>query len=347
MRNCLQTILLVAIALPAIGLISCDDPGHRTTCSDILPPHQVRISTARVDWHPAAYPATLEDDIRAGRILWHQPLPVPIAEVWDVDPKICRGMLSPLRMIFRPDTSLPAGASWAGITTYIGDIGIDSSRHFFRVRLLGTHGVLHIDFGLISEDLFGDGVNHDEDKDLNLIADPDEDIGLDLFPDFLEPGYDASLNPDPNGDNWYFEGEGKCPVPPSRCNSAAFQDSIHDPSSAICYEWINGTEGNLADIASLGLPDKLALGPNFNLANSYRSYQLDLASDSFLIRGSELNGWRTYSIPIRDSAAIDTLVEADGPVPEWFGVTHMRVWFESHGSSVPDTLQIADWWFEK
>jgi len=257
-----------------------------------------------------------------------------------------------MRLIVRPNDSVAyyhptsAPAYWAGITTYIDSLKADTVLKYLEVRVRGNHGVLHLDFGIISEDIFGDGRNHNEDGSYNGISngsvDDSEDVGLDTIPDYRELGYDSTSNPDPNHDNWFFEGVGKPPVPYSVLYSAEFQQETYDRLSPIFYEWINGTEGNIRDAAVLGKPDQEMLGRSFNTENSYLTYRIDLASDSFMVPGSGLNGWITYRIPITDPAAVDALVGLPNFSSfDWTHVYHSRIWFEKSSSELTDTVEIV------
>lgn len=252
--------------------------------------------------------------------------------------------------------------SWAGVMRYFGSRVDESRAQLLEIRLRhganGPSGRLHLDFGFITEDVNGDGISFGEDDyafggNENRVVDEyetangviiDEDTGLDGLLDPEEPGYDPATNPDPDGDNWYFLGEGKCPVPAVECNSAQFQARIEDPDDPLYYEWLNGTEGNRDDIAAAARPDEERLTDQFIERNDYFSFLLDFDNnpDSFKVEGSEKNGWVTYRIPIRDTAAVHDIVGS----PKWNNIQHVRVWFDSDANdNVEDTLEIADWYF--
>lgn len=311
---------------------------------------QLSLGLQRTNWKAASLPVQVDTaNWGQGKILWHAPKdPLDVREVWNVDPKQGEGTIRTLRLVFRPDTI----QSWAGIMR-----GFYQRIDAQRVQLLelrakvseGAQGKLHIDIGTINEDMNGDEIATNEDKNNNGVVDEEEDVGLDGKADEAEDGYDENTNPDPNGDNWYFMGEGKCPLPSGEC------DKINWGDESIRYEWLNGTEGNLLDPGWLGIPDEETLTRRGQVrANAYFSYVIDLGLDidSFRVEGSERNGWWTYRIPIRDSLALDTIVLDVNPDTgdtlqfSWNEVTHVRVWFESEASQTQnDTVEIAAWYF--
>ena len=299
----------------------------------------------RTDWHPASKPAQLGDQYSRGGLLWHTPLEqVPTEHVVDVEASRGEGALRTFRIIYSPSDQ---GPSWAGIMRYVSQ-PVDPKRiEALEIWIHGDHGRLHLDFGYINEDINGDGVPETEDKDRDGAVDQFEDVGLDGVPDSLEEGYDPVTNPDPHGDNYYFLGEGKCPVSVDSCYIVQELQEAHD--GRYYYRWLNGTEGNRNDLAALVKPDAEALSRNgFITRNGYRSFLVDLTTDDFVVPGSETPyGWRLIRIPLLDSAAVDTtILDYYGDIPDWGDITHIRVWFESDiAESAPDTVEIAAWSF--
>ncbi len=310
---------------------------------------ELSLGTTRTRWKQSSRPYQLEDVIHANvvntKMLWHSPRElVPVDEIYDRETAQGEGTIRTLRLVFRPD---PTGEPcWSGITRYLGSI-VDAKRaQLFEVRLKKGDGdvinsKIHFDFGAISEDINGDGFAFTEDTNRNLAVSADEDVGLDGLADVDEPGYDPVTNPDPNGDNWYFLGEGKCPV--ANC------ETVNWESDEWYYEYLNGTEGNIKDPSVAGVPDaeNLSRGASgMERNNVYFSYVLDLESERFKVPFSEKNGWVTYRIPIRDSTALDTVISDTGGEPDWSKIKHVRVWFESGLGQVDnDTVEIADWYF--
>lgn len=339
---------------------------------------QLGLGMSRNQWTMSSRPEQLFGNAQRGKMLWHLPYYLPLREdVYVGDVPQGQGEVRTLRLIYRPnnfeithryqydttsandsvvvdttylgsDTSLVR--SWAGIIRAF-DGRVDAERaQLFEMRARATGGRIHFDFGRISEDVNGDGASFGEDDrpfgDQSGTVSEEEDVGLDGLPDYLEPGYHPDTLVDPNGDNWYFRNEGKCPFPTNICNSQAFRDRMDDPNDPLYYDFLNGTEGNRRDATTQGLPDQEKLTGSFSTVNSYFSFVLDLDNfpDSFKVAGSERNGWVTYRIPIRDSLALDAIVGATPPT--WDQIQHIRVWFESDElDSSWDTLEIADWYF--
>lgn len=335
---------------------------------------QLSLGLARASWKIASRPYQVDDFAQRGKILWHTPRTLPrFDEVYDLrESQTGESTVRTLRMFYRPrnfsvdtllfdndaDTTFDTTStlpSWAGIMRYFGN-RVDAKRaQLLEVRMKVSEGMrarMHIEFGRINENLdiypatAQDGPFSEDGLFTGISngkVDETEDVGLDGLPDHLEPGYHPELNPDPNGDNWYFEGQGKCPLP-GGC------DNLHD---SLYFEWINGTEGNLKDLAVLGEPDRETLGSSFNVTDKYFSYVIDFghaaqrfSSDSLYVEGSDRNGWRTYRIPIRDTAFINELVSSSGADPDLNDITHVRVWFESDEFQTHyDTIEIANWYF--
>ncbi len=357
---------LLVIGCSGDGFNSLIDPSWWEVTEDdpVLP-------TIRTDWQLSSRPAQLEDNYVRGQLLWHTPRDlVRVEDVWDREAAQGQGVVRTFRMIFRPrhyttdtailnndlviDTVAVGLKSWAGVTCYLGDYGyyIHDTTQYFELRARATSGRMHLQFGSISEDINGDGWAASEDGlgtgARNGSCEEEEDVGLDLLRDQDEPFYDPEASPDPNGDNWYFLGDGKCPLPPGQCESIDWDDE------SIRYEWLNGTEGNLDDPATQGRPDAEALsGHGFCVINSYFSYVIDFESDSFRVPDSDWppdvpveRRWWTYRIPIRDTAALDEMVDEDG-TPDWTRITHARIWFEDETAddTKGDTVEVADWRF--
>ncbi|MDF1543881.1 MAG: cell surface protein SprA, partial [bacterium] len=346
--------------------------------------NQLSLGTLRSNWNLASPPLLSIDTnvYYRGSLLWHNPdLSGEIRKVEDVYDREARqgeGILRTFRMIFTPvrgistttvfdslgqdslvvDTSyLP---SYGGITRYFHSrVDGEKVRLFeFRARVNeGASATLHFDFGQISEDLHYDNQTlanankrespFSEDgyatNQPNGVVDNSEDVGLDGIPNNLEEGYDKDTLPDPSRDNWYFEGEGLCPLPDSLCaqiNKNPDHEIWRDPRTR--YLWLNGTEGNLRDNA---VPDQERLSDNgFKEINAYYSFEVPLSGNNFVVEESELNGWKTYRIPVRDSALFEILSEDDIEA-SWSQVTHIRVWFSDSAATTTDTVEIADWYF--
>ncbi len=377
----------------ALPLIETDAPSNFTISGEIAQSHpnpnvegvayvddfesaldHLSLRTSRTSWTLSSKPANLDTSWVRGKLLWHTPRdPVSVDDVWDREAAQGQGTIRTFRMIFRPrhytaDTSLPADQlvidtldvpvkSWAGIMRSF--YGVDPKRaQLLEVRARAKSGKLHFDFGRISEDVNGNGRPESEDGTIsgvpNGAVEEEEDIGLDELIDKDESEFYEQIkdiNPDPAGDNWYFLGDGKCPLPKGECHDSPDDPFWDDESNR--YEWLNGTEGNMNDPSVVGRPDQEVLSSGLKETNSYFSYVLDFASDSFRVPESnwppgvgEDHQWWTYRIAIQDSTAIDTIIDVDG-VPRWEDVQHVRVWFEddSMDDNSWDTVEVAAWYF--
>jgi len=326
---------------------------------------QLSLGTSRTTWRRSSMPFQLNSELyQRSKLLWHNPRElINVEDVYDRETAAGEGTISTLRMVFRPnnirvdstevgvgeyDVDTTVVRSWGGVTRYFNSRVDNKRAQLFEVRARGSHGLIHFDFGKINEDINHNSIPDSEDLppngDGNGAVDDFEDNGIDGRADSLEAGYDPVTNPDPAGDNWYFQGEGKCPVP-GGCDGLNWDDD------SLYYEFLNGTEGNIKDPTVVGVPDKEALssGAGFETNDAYYSFMLDISSDEYLVENSELNGWRTYRIPIRDSLLAEQVVSSSSLTPSWDQISHVRVWFESADLSPidprPDTIEVAAWYF--
>lgn len=322
---------------------------------------QLSLSKARTLWKRSSPPDLVKQSPASytrGRLLWHVPVgarndALPLVEqVYNRQPRQGEGTITTLRLVFKPDPSNDTTnlSSWAGITRYFGG-RVDANRvQLFEFRARGNGGKVRFEFGTVSEDLNGNNLPDGEDNiSLNGYVDSTEDRGLDLFFDGVEKDTVFwGTSKDVAGDNFYINDgngneAGKCPYP--NCGNIDWLDRSN------YYTWLNGTEGNRDDAEYLGIPDEEALSSRFQTANSYFSFEVDLANTPFLIPNTKSSGgFQTYRIPILDTASMDKslfdVVEDGGNRPNWANINHVRVWFESApGDTTEDTLEIADWYF--
>ena len=288
----------------------------------------------RETWSLSSKPVGLDETWARGDLVWYNPYTqVATDQIWNRQLRPGESGTHTLWLEYTPkdstlmvvdtidvddfDTSYVQMDSWAGIMRAMTAGAINQDRaQLLELRLKGDHGIIHIEMGKISEDIDGNGELDTEDKKnvsgySNGIVDADEDTGLDGLFDEEEPGYDPTTNPDPSGDNWYYNGFGK------GCNGCSQND----------YSHINGTEGNTEDPNRLGKPDSEDINLNRSLdkLNSYFSYKIDLSNNDFLVDSSEYNNWRTFRIPIRDTLAMDTALENS----LWTQINYIRLWLES------------------
>ena len=323
----------------------------------------LNLGATRTSWLPSSRPDKVPGNAQRGKVLWHSAPAISINDVYKRDiGQGETGALNPFRIVFRPkttrldsikidDSTWQVNAtrvpSWGGITSLLN--GVDAYRaKLFEIRAKGKRGILHFDFGKISEDINDDGILNQEADDYKSMM-RDLDVGLDGKPDAAEGA--TAQHPDPAGDNWYSGQSGKCPLPNNACEQEPFKTRFSDPEDSLFYEYLNGTEGNFDDASHLGMPDREAFSQYspFNKSNSYFSYKIDIAdisSDSSrYVIGSDLNGWRTYRIPIMDPDFLDTTVGSGTLVPNWSEITHVRVWWEADSTQTePDTVQLAAWY---
>ncbi len=208
---------------------------------------------------------------------------------------------------------------WASLNTLISKDAEDfEKKEYLEIIVKGDGLKLHIDFGKnISENSiwrdragrirsFSPDTIADEDLNGDGIFDADsEDVGLDRY-----KGDDNAWNPsslDDGIDDYYYN-----------------PDNPHD------YSKVNGTEGNRKrDSEDLDLDGVL------NVSNDYFEYTIDLDDTTFLNRyGFEYNGWKHYSIPLRDIDVLKTFGN-----PSWRFVKYARIWID--GITRTDTLMIA------
>jgi hypothetical protein len=329
--------------------LACSD--DKPTKPKPVPENPLVISLQRTDWRTASRPY---DGLVSSKLLWHNSPPILVSDVYDTNSSAA---ISPLRLVYRYyGIEVEPGRvdlvdepyTWKAIRIPTNPDIDWSMVQYLTIRAKATAVSMYIDIGRISDDLNSDAEAYSEDVSFNGHVEEEEDVGLDGRPDYLEPGYDAATNPDPSGDNWFTASGGTavgvCPMP--TCPIDWF-DELDDP---MYYDYLNGTEGNRFDIASLGQTDREQLSDEyFEVTNSYFSYRLNFASGTFLVPGSEYNGWATYRIPLKDSLALDSLVADQGLIPAWSQIRVMRIRFvsESVESEQPDTVLIAEWHFEE
>lgn len=146
---------------------------------------------------------------------------------------------------------------------------------WIKIEEAPAEAVLNIDVGEISEDIIPNSMLDTEDKNLNDIIEPGEDVGIDGVEDKNEPGY--VVGSDPNQDNYTY----------------TFGN----------YRFINGLEGNNSLLDFNKFPDTEDLNKNFLLdtANNFFIYQIPLNKEKILktkITEAGYNGWILLKIPI-------------------------------------------------
>jgi hypothetical protein len=332
--------LTILLALAAGMLIlSCGDDNSPTSNNDS---NRTYLSLSRTTWHLAAMPLQVPDLSLRSKLLWHN-LPEGDGAGHQV-----------LRMVFRPSIAVgyPYAASspragapgYAAIYAYVGKT-LDENSQYLSLRVRGNLLFFFVEYGSFNQDVDGNGLNNSEDLNFDGVADTSEDVGLDAYSDENEPGYDRQTNPDPSNDDFYSDGQGKCPLPGGICDTGTLHFAFRDPANPLYYEYLNGTEGNTRDIAVIGKPDQEQVRPSwFTTFNLYRSYQIDTLLGHFLVEGPDANGWRTYHIPVPDSFyASFAISDIPGTQPNPFDFQMIRLWTEfAADQTTEDTLEITE-----
>ncbi len=282
------------------------------------------LGVTRDKWRLSSKPVGVVDSLSArGRFCWYNPNEAySYEEIWNRT-EGGTNMAQVLIVEFRPDTvkripDVPGDSfvyrpidpekSWNGFMRNISPsvaITLEDAQ-LLEFRLRGDAGIMHIDLGRISEDIDGNGSLDTEDKNGNGVLDDEEDTGLDGVFDQGNPGefgYGPN-NLDPNSDDFNIDDKWR----------------------------INGTERNSTQGAK---SDPLISGaatedPDFDgldRANLYYSYRVDLSDSSqFYVPGTRnKDNWKTIRIPLRDPAALDTVVGN----PSWNELRFARIWFDS------------------
>lgn len=380
MRQVLLAFGLGFVLVLAFQFAGCEDDDKPTKSTTPFPFDQDTLSLKRTSWKMSSEPLQLESSLaERGQLLWHTPAErVPLSEVVGDEQAVGEVALNTFRLIFRPNildttwewdvhgddsvpvphTSTSLEPSWAGITKAMRLI--DGDEEFLEFAARANAGVMHIEFGRIDDDINGDGLFFSEDDYPTGYFEPQEDVGWDGLPDELEPYYHPIHNPDPSHDNWFFRGEGDCPLGPD----PTVCDGINWEADSIKYEFLNGTEGNRIDLPSFHRPDEerfdaMPGSPGIIYDNAYFSYRVDFADsacpyrlDSTARASSDpiKPDWYVYQVPLPfwDQSVADTIVLdlldnllwTPGQIPR------MRIWFESReAQTTPDTVEIAYMFF--
>ncbi len=262
---------------------------------------------------------------------WYNPFdPIRLTSIWpnrQVQTQDDRHDV--LFLTFFPDTASAAPeSSWAGIVrpiyTGLADQSLTKFIEFWYKpdpNVLSGAPMLHLNFGLISEDIDGDGIKDTEDK-LNGREDGifqhQEDIGLDGLASPDEPGYTIdppNPNLDPSGDDWAYN-----------------DDNPND------FSRINGTEGNRNDPDRRGRFDTEDINNNGSLdtQNGYYEYIIDLDDPDYYVESTD-SGWHFIRIPLQDSNAYN-LIGAEGSA-DFSRINYSRMWLT--GGTEQYTLRIA------
>ncbi|MCP4632093.1 MAG: cell surface protein SprA, partial [candidate division Zixibacteria bacterium] len=289
------------------------------------------LSIFRGPWTLSSQPVSLDQDIRRSQMWWYNPYDqVRLTDIWpNREVKESENRTNILEIKYFPDIEDSAD-SWAGLMRRM-PLGLqDQTRtKFIEIWMRNPTGhdiEMHVDLGVISEDINNNTVLDTEDRLKNGfrdgILDDDEDTGLDGVVNSAEDSTNTYIssfyNPnatDKHLDNWNY-------------------DNRDD------YSRINGTEGNREDPDKGRRPDTEDINNSggLDLNNGYFSFGFSLNDDTFLADSSfkdgVATGWKLYRIPLQDSL----LYIREGS-PKWNLIESARIWFT--GADTIVTLQIA------
>lgn len=307
------------------------------------------LSVDRTTWSQASQPAGAVHTFknRMNNFVWFNPIQqVRIADIYPArrpspDQPARTNVLT---VRFLPDTTQTAPDIWDGIMQNVPDDSVDqASASVIEIMVKGDQGRLHIDLGVLSEDVIPNGRLDSEDKSLNGVLDPGEDTGL-----------DGMGKPDPPKFNYArsnFVGQSVAETPYDfwDVNQNGLKDAgepwSYDnwfyPELSISYVTegsgsIDGTENN-ADDAAGRLPNTEDI--NFNgvldTENDYFSYSFSLekthADTTLIVGGNPGKGWFLYQIPF-DATHADRVVGS----PSKSEIRCVRLWFDELPSVVED-----------
>ncbi len=299
------------------------------------------LGIIRYQWHPASAPLEIETGTtEKGKIIWYNPYDAyALDQIYNRDVGQGNDRKTTLTLKFEPAkfktytnpddpcvidsvVGIDSTTSWSGIMRALSSGSQNQTEAQLleiRMRVNGGRGVdkgqLILNLGEISEDINGDGALNTEDANNNGILESFEDVGLDGLPDENEPCYDPVSNPDPSGDDFNYDNKDN-------------------------YSQINGTEGNRYD-AGGSIPDSEDLDGtgSLDVLDNYFKFVIDFEKEDlgtgFKVENSNLNGWETYRIPIKDVLSYEQI-----GTPNWDNISYARYIVTGFDSAV--TIEIAD-----
>lgn len=302
------------------------------------------LGVLRRNWTQASVPKASKNDQlhQIGNMVnyfWYNPFgQVAIKEIYperDVNPNVPQ-RTHVLTLDIYPDRNNPDpnNASWGGVMRALSPGFFDQTQtKFIEIMVQGEVGKMHVDLGVISEDVIPNGKLDTEDRKVNGIRDglldQDEDLGIDGVagpdpPDLNHPRSDVSAG----FDFWDINGNGI-----KDANEPwSYDNWIYSESNPNLYVQqggsISGTEANINDEGGR-LPDTEDINGNgtIDLNNAYFTYSFDLDSTSvdrkFIAGGNPAAGWKLYRIPfITDKDS----VQVGNPAPTQ--IEYVRIWVD-------------------
>jgi len=331
------------------------------------------LGVRRSVWTPSSPPLG-RSHLTRGRMFWFNPQEqVDVREIYPTREVVLRDAIQHvLALRFDPRTpdlrwggsgidgpfvqewgrsgSAALRARWGGIMRPLVGGNIDQTRSkFLEVWINGDRGEVHFDLGSISEDVNQNNEYDTEDDRSdgfgNDLIDPGEDTGVDGLADEEETGfdpvslvsrpYDAVSNPDPHGDNFFFDG--------SPANNFEFDK--------VDYSRINGVEDNVNDGERGRRPNTEDINNSgfIDTQNDFFQYAIDLSPDSpdtALVAGGDRNranwgnkrSWRMYRIPLTPHR-LNTAYKGQTGSPSFSLIEMARIWVTDVEDSV--ALRIA------
>jgi len=276
------------------------------------------LGPMRRQWVLSSVPVG-KNKLHRGRLLWYNPFnKISIKELFpnkDVNARTQQTInVLNLKLYQPPFHSVPSDSLWGGIMRWMTTgLSNQTESKFVDVWVKGQKGTIHIDLGLISEDIIPNGKLDTEEKGIpNNILDEGEDTGLDGI-----AGKDGESDREREFELlWGYP---------------AYDDWKYSEGSTD-YDKTNGTEGNGTGerIDGSKVPDTEDLNRDGNLngRNDYFTFSFTLgdnAEDSKYIAGGKdnLSGWRLYRIPLNEFNPGDTNQNPDLSMIEF-----ARLWVE-------------------
>jgi hypothetical protein len=322
--------------------------------TDVAANYQNNTWIRFTNWVETSIPVRLDsslDLINKGKINWYNPYNrVHIKDVWPDKELSSRteqtADVLTLEFLPHPDYTF---SSWGGIMRFLPSSTPDlNESDSLEIWLKGDSCAMHIDLGLLSEDIIPNQRLDTEDVNVNGLLDEGEDTGMD---EMDGPDPDEIWHPHENAavingmaepyDFWDLN-----------------QDKVKEPEepwsydnwqvpciNSYMYRMVNGTEGNVA-MRNKHYPDTEDLNANGKLdtVNNYFSYSINLGETGPCVIGytvysdgakeGERTGWYQVRIPLNDPV----MVVGN---PDWSDIKMIRIWLD-HSTRGMNYISIAD-----
>lgn len=354
---------------PANNPATGDDSGVAYVDDFESSKQEIPLSLGHSQWSLSSKPVD-ETLSRRGRLRWKNPTDkVPSSTIWpnyqnsdqegiNNDVRVLRLAFEPFRLAGEDDGGDPLGGpvarsrSWGGFYyDFHGAYDDFSEKKFIEItmRVDGDRsGKLHVDLGLIDEDVIPNGDRDTEDLNRNNILETSEDIGLDGMagpdppwpptPELFAFSGDAQAMQERFGavyDWWDLNGDG-VREPHEDWSYDDYSKSENDDPTT---ENLHGSEGNSQDLDQRG-PDTEDRNGNLQLDqdNDYFSWSVPLNRDDpdydrYVIE-RDRTSWFLVRIPLSDE-----MVQRVGN-PQLSVVNGLRLWIS--GCTDPVTIQLAE-----